>query len=166
MDYGGNYCVLKSFQLTSALSVILISSTSCISAMFLSIIFLRKRYDCNHAIGTIIVVAGIVLINISKYLDTSEREFEIIGTILATVASLCFAASRVLQEYLVRAEGDRFPFGVIFALGFVGSALSAVISNGTPFGREDRDSLLTSTDPNRWFSIGYISAMTILQFGK
>ena len=163
MDVTANVLMLKSFQYTSAISAVLISSTSAILAVPLSYFYLKTRYNLYHLLGILVVVVGIVLINISKMQGEEEgTSFSVTGSILASLASLGFAASAVLQTRIIELlDGEGYPWGALSCFGIISSIFSALIANFTSYGISDRDSLIYSSDPQVLYVIGYILAMTL-----
>lgn len=160
VDIVSNTCILKSFQYTSGVSAVLISSTSAIFTVPLSFIFLGQKYTKLHLGGISIVIVGLVLINYTKYKAAAENgeseAFEVIGSLLATLAALGFAITTVIQTKLIAAVDHGYPWASISSYGVVSSVLSALVANLTDFGRADRDSLIKSSDPRAWFITGLI----------
>ena len=119
VDIVSNTCILKSFQYTSGVSAVLISSTSAIFTVPLSFIFLGQRYTKFHLGGISIVIVGLVLINYTKYKAAAENgeseAFEVIGSLLATLAALGFAITTVIQTKLIAAVVTDTP-GLLYHL--------------------------------------------------
>ena len=160
VDIISNTCILKSFQYTSGVSAVLISSTSAIFTVPLSYLFLGQKYTKLHLGGICIVVVGLALINYTKYKAAAENgeseTFEVIGSLLATGAALGFATTTVIQTKLIIAVDHGYPWASISSYGVVSSILSAIIANTTDFGQADRDALIRSSDPRAWFITGLI----------
>lgn len=137
----------------------LITSATPIFVMIISIIFLKRAYGWVHLVGATIVVVGIALINYSKFTEAPVFVWQ--GTLLAVCASLGYAISGVVQEHILRAEHDHYPFAALFAMGLVGSIVSSIIANFTHIGMVDRDSILLSTDPRKFYAIGFVAALSL-----
>jgi solute carrier family 35, member F1/2 len=162
LDVASNVSMLKSFQYTSAVSAVLISSTSAVLAVPMSYFYLKTRYNMYHCLGILVVIIGIVIINFSKMQHDDDQSFDYTGSILAALASFGFAASAVIQtRIIVLLDGDGYPWGALSIFGVVSSIFSALIANTTSYGIQDRDSLLNSTDPHVYYIIGYILSMAL-----
>ncbi|KAJ3270182.1 hypothetical protein HDV01_000461 [Terramyces sp. JEL0728] len=129
VDVLANMAMQKSFQYTSAISAVLISSTSAILA-----------YNQN---------AG------------ESYDFEVTGSILATLASLGFAASSVIQVKVIEDIDEGYPWGALSGFGVVSSFVALIIANLTPLHAEDRDLLIQSDSPYAYYIIGYIVALAL-----
>ena len=135
-DVGANISLLKSFESTGSLTVVAIGktnfctlltcrylgSTASIFAMFLSMIFFRRKYALTHFIGTCIVTIGIVLLTFSKFREntlSNDQTFAFLGTILAFTASFCYALSSVIQEMALKSESQsHYPNATLTAMGY------------------------------------------------
>lgn len=166
VDVGANIAMLQSFEHTSAISAVLISSTSSIIAVPLSYFILKARYNMYHGFGILVVICGLVLINISKmHVDSDDtdpsaiKEMSLWGSSLALMAAFGYALTAVIQTKVIELfDDDGYPWGPLGGFGVFSSSLLAVIQL-TPFGAEDRNSLLGSDDPMVLFIIGYVAAM-------
>lgn len=79
---------------------------------------------------------------------------------LAFIAAILYASSNVLEEYVTQVEKG-YPIGALGAMGFVGSIVSLIITQGTAYGQADRDSVILNPSPYRWFVSGYVLCMVI-----
>lgn len=163
IDVLANMAMLKSFEYTSGISAVLISSTSAILAVPMSYFILKSRYNRWHAIGVAIVMVGLVFINWSKYDQNAgeDASFKFTGSFLAALASLGFAASSVIQTKVIEEIDEGYPWGALSGFGTVSSVVAFIIANLTPLHTEDRDLLLNSNSPYAWYIIGYIVALAL-----
>ncbi|CEO99625.1 unnamed protein product (mitochondrion) [Plasmodiophora brassicae] len=163
VDLGANIAVLMSFEYTSAISVMIITSTSAIFAMAMSMVAFRRRYTRVHMLGTAIVVVGLVLINYHKYLvqDPDEKSFYWLGTFLAFVGAIGYALSNVINEYVSRWEPG-YPIASLAAMGFFASIASSIACHATAFGRNDRDTIMHAPLPAQRLLLGFVTCMVAL----
>ena len=167
IDVLANTCMLKAFEYTSGVSAVLISSTSCIFTVPLAIIFLKAKYNIVHGGGILLAICGLVCINLSKYkraTDTYEdTNFDLTGTMLAVIAALGFASCSVIQTKIISKidNHDSYPWAALATYGFGSLLLSVIISNGTEFGRQDRDSWILSDSPQKYFLCGLVICSTL-----
>jgi solute carrier family 35 protein F1/2 len=73
-------------------------------AIVLSVIMLRARYNRYHIIGVVLCISGLVC---TVYSDTQKRSNDryphaVWGDILCLIGASLYAASNVLQEYIVK----------------------------------------------------------------
>ena len=87
-----------------------------------------------------------------------------IGTVMAFIAAMLYASSNVIQEYVTQGEKG-YPVGALGAMGFVGSIVALIITQGTQYGQEDRDSVIFNPSPYRWFVSGYVVCMVFFYLG-
>lgn len=166
-DYTANFCMLKAFQFTSGPSAVLISSTSCLFTIPLAIVFLQAKYNSIHAAGTICVIFGMILINVSKFLSAAnskeDTNFELVGTLLATFAAMGFSITAVIQKRIASTldRPGAYPWTAISSYGFVSSLLSLIMTHATDFGRKDRDSWLLSSNPQKYFLFALVVASSL-----
>eukprot|EP00474_Spongospora_subterranea_P009451 CRZ09909.1 hypothetical protein [Spongospora subterranea] len=161
VDFAANVAVLKSFQYTSAISVMVFSSTSTIFVMVFTIAIFGRRYNFLHGIGAFIVAIGIFLINYSRYLDEDTRgDVGWMGMFLASMAAIGYAISNVVNEYVSRTESG-YPFGALGAMGLSGSIISFIICQATPYGWRDRDMVLSASLECLLFIGGFVGCMVI-----
>lgn len=115
-----------------------------------------------------IVIAGIILINYSKWIyqrdhtSINDAETHILsGSLLALVAAFCYALSNVLQEKISIKETG-YPWSTLGAMGIGGSALSLVVTQFTLYGIRDRDELIYNPSSAKYWVIGYICSMILM----
>ena len=91
------------------------------SAVLLSLIFLKVRYDKVHYIAITLCAVGIscgflndfLIVGVDK--DNSDGENPILGDFLALAGAFLYALENVLQEVFIKKKEDVFNF-----LGFIG----------------------------------------------
>ena len=93
------------------------------SAVVLSIVFLKVRYERVHYIAIALCVLGIscgfindfLIVGVGSGGDDSNPDRPILGDFFALSGAFLYATENVLQEFLVKKKEDVFNF-----LGFIG----------------------------------------------
>ncbi|KAJ3387149.1 hypothetical protein HDU92_002130, partial [Lobulomyces angularis] len=162
-DTGANVVILLAFSMTSPLSATIISSSSTIFAMIISYFLLKRRYYLIHLGASVFVLAGLFLINYSKYLAQGGwGEQFLTGNVLALTAAICYASSNVINEKVAVAEGEKYPIATILAMSVFGSFFSLIVGNGTAFGQTDRDAFVNQPSAGKYYVFGFIACMLFL----
>lgn len=148
IDYTSNYVYIKSFHYTSPLSAIIFNSFSAVLVVPLQYYILKTPIKRHHMVGIFVCLVGLVIINLTKIDSQGINSF---GLFLAFLSAIGFAVNPVLLTKLC----DNY-HTALSSFGFVSSFLSLVVCNLTREGQLDRDQLLNSTSPKKYFVIGYI----------
>lgn len=122
VDVEANFLIIQAYNYTSITSIMLLDCFTIPCVMGLSYFFLGCRYNNRHFIGVWLCLLGLICIVISD--ARSHEQYgsaPFFGDLLCLLGSGLYAASNVLQEYLVKYH-DRDEY-----LGFIGSC-GAVIS--------------------------------------
>eukprot|EP00741_Cyanophora_paradoxa_P005657 tig00000939_g5484.t1 len=109
VDAEANFLLVKSLQLTSFASVMVIDCATVPWTMLLSRLFLKAKYRPLHIAGAATSFVGIVLLVLADLRDPSSAAapHPLLGDLLSVVSSFLFAVSSVLQEALC----SRSPLG-------------------------------------------------------
>ncbi|KAJ3319515.1 hypothetical protein HDV06_006248 [Boothiomyces sp. JEL0866] len=148
IDYTSNYVYIKSFHYTSAESAVVFNSFSAILVVPFQYLILKTPIKTHHIIGTTVCLVGLVIINVTKIDRQGINSF---GLFLAFLSAIGFAINPVLLTRLC----DNYNTA-LSSFGFVSSLLSIIVCNLTRDGQLDRDQLIDSTSPKKYFVIGYI----------
>ncbi|KAF9361256.1 hypothetical protein BGX26_004775 [Mortierella sp. AD094] len=158
IDVEGNYFVVKAYNYTSLLSVMLLDAWTIPCVVLLSVFFLKMRFVRWHYLGVFLAMVGM------GFLIWSDMEAGknypgvdyVKGDIFCIIGATLYAFSNVGQEYLVR----QMPmYEVVGQLGFWGT-----IINGIQLAALERNELknITWTGSVIGYIIGFDIAMFIL----
>ncbi|TPP56264.1 Solute carrier family 35 member [Fasciola gigantica] len=179
IDTHANWAFVAAYSFTSVTSVQLLDCLTIPTAMLLSIFFLRHRFMCTHYVAMVIcllgaggMVAADVLANPStdswNVTDSnagiqSNTSRIILGDLLVILGAIAYAASNVLQQYLV------IRYGIVNFLAYAGisatvpTAIYAII-----FERDGLQHLFTVVPKSSSFAVvfqclaGYVASMFLL----
>jgi solute carrier family 35 protein F1/2 len=128
LDVEANFLVIVAYNYTSITSVMLLDCFTIPCAMFFSYICLGCSYRYKHIIGVIICLLGLSCIIINDSLQQQQQQQEddssnpVLGDILCLCGAILYAASNILQEFLVKFHnreeylGKLGLFGIIIAI--------------------------------------------------
>eukprot|EP01028_Stygiella_incarcerata_P006571 TRINITY_DN267_c5_g1_i1.p1 TRINITY_DN267_c5_g1~~TRINITY_DN267_c5_g1_i1.p1 ORF type:complete len:358 (-),score=71.82 TRINITY_DN267_c5_g1_i1:106-1179(-) len=126
-DVEANFLVVLAFQYTSIVSVMLLDCFSIPCVMFLSRVFLGRRFSWKHVLASTWSVAGLLLLVLSDTQSSGggsgHRRDPLIGDLLCIAGAICYAISNVAQEGVVK-RYDRCEY--LTMMGIFGSFISAV----------------------------------------
>ncbi|KAF0418490.1 DUF914-domain-containing protein [Gigaspora margarita] len=122
----GNYFVVKSFEYTSILSLMLLDAWTTPMVAICSVIFLKVRYRLNQYLGICICIIGSGLViwgdlDIGK--DMYFAKDPIKGDLFAIIGATCYGISNVFEEYCVN---KRPLHEVLGQMGFWGTFISII----------------------------------------
>ncbi|KAF9169848.1 hypothetical protein BGX21_009646 [Mortierella sp. AD011] len=158
IDVEGNYFVVKAYNYTSLLSVMLLDAWTIPCVVLLSVFFLKMRFVRWHYLGVFMAMVGLGLLIWSDMVagENYPGTDYVKGDILCIIGASLYAFSNVGQEYLVR----QMPmYEVVGQLGFWGT-----IINGIQLAILERSELknITWTGSVIGYIIGFDIAMFIL----
>ena len=127
LDVEANFLVIVAYNYTSITSVMLLDCFTIPCAMFFSYICLGCSYRYKHIIGVIICLLGLSCIIINDSLQQQQQQEDdssnpVLGDLLCLCGAILYAASNILQEFLVKFHnreeylGKLGLFGVIIAI--------------------------------------------------
>ncbi|CAG8531906.1 5454_t:CDS:2 [Dentiscutata heterogama] len=123
----GNYFIVKSFEYTSTLSLMLLDAWTTPMVAVFSIMFLKVRYRFNQYLGIFICIigSGIVIwgdVDIGKNMYFAKDPIK--GDLFALIGATCYGISNVLEEYCVNKKPLHEVLG---QMGFWGTFITALI---------------------------------------
>lgn len=126
-DVLGNYLVVKAYQYTDLMSIMLLDCLTIPFVVLFSTVFLKTRYSWSHLLVILYIIAGAVLLVLSSYAADAagtapQRRW--LGDLLCVASSFCYAVSNVAQERLVKTFS---PLEFLSMIGIFGCSFSAVI---------------------------------------
>ncbi|VDP89465.1 unnamed protein product [Echinostoma caproni] len=181
IDAHANWSIVAAYSFTSVTSVQLLDCLSIPTAMLLSALFLRYRFVCTHYVAMVIcllgaggMVAADVLanpptntsnaLNVTGSNQTNSDVSQIVlGDFLVIIGAMAYAASNVLQQYLV------MRYGIVNFLAYAG--ITAAVPTGIYAFLLERDGLwhlFTEIPKSASFGVvfqclsGYVAAMFLL----
>jgi solute carrier family 35, member F1/2 len=126
-DVEANFVVVLAFQYTSIVSVMLLDCFSIPCVMFLSRMFLGRRFSWKHVLASTWSVAGLLLLVLSDTQSsgggTGHRKDPLIGDLLCIAGAIFYAISNVSQEGVVK-RYDRCEY--LTMMGVFGSFISGI----------------------------------------
>ncbi|QKX59687.1 uncharacterized protein TRUGW13939_06827 [Talaromyces rugulosus] len=156
LDVEGNYFMVLAYRYTSLLSAELFSFWTIICVVFISAVFLRRRYHITQYLGIFVACGGLGMLIASDHLRGANypAEDQLKGDLFALLASTIYAFSNLFEEFMV---SKRPMYEVIGQMGFWG-----MLINGVQCAIFDRSSFHGAT----WDSQvgGYIAGYTIVLF--
>lgn len=108
LDVQANYLVLLAYNYTTLTSVMLLDCFTIPITMALSYTLLRCRYTPRHLAGAAVCLVGLAVIVSTDSTDDEHADDPLRGDLLCLGGALLYAASNVLQEYLVKQDRDAF----------------------------------------------------------
>jgi len=113
IDVEANYLIVYAYSLTSILFIQILDCTVIPWSMLFSFFLLKIRYRLFNYLGCIAAIAGAACLLLSQVFypenddtENKEDEFnfskELLGDFLIIISSALYAASNVLQEFLVK----------------------------------------------------------------
>ncbi|CAG8730041.1 5577_t:CDS:2, partial [Racocetra fulgida] len=123
MNVQGNYLIVKAFEYTSALSLMLLDAWTTPIVAVLSLIFLKATYRSSQYLGIIICMVGFGIVILGDFDVGKNMNFAkdpIKGDIFAIIAATCYGISNVFEEICVK---ERPLHEVIGQLGFWGTII-------------------------------------------
>ncbi|KAF6774847.1 hypothetical protein AHF37_06205 [Paragonimus kellicotti] len=179
IDAHANWSIVAAYRFTTVTSIQLLDCLAIPAAMLFSFLFLRHRFLWTHYFATVVCLTGAggmvaadvlanpsstpVFPNASLANSTSPQVPNVIlGDVLVILGSIAYAASNVLQQYLVVC------FGILDFLIYAG--ISAVVPTAiysVIFERDEVSHLFSSSSELNYLLIvgclvGYVVAMFLL----
>ncbi|CAG8750188.1 36517_t:CDS:2, partial [Racocetra persica] len=126
MNVQGNYLIVKAFEYTSALSLMLLDAWTTPIVAVLSLIFLKVTYRSSQYLGITICMIGFGIVilgdfDIGKNMNIAKDPIK--GDIFAIIAATCYGISNVFEEICVK---ERPLHEVIGQMGFWGTIISCI----------------------------------------
>ncbi|KAH8706010.1 DUF914 domain membrane protein [Talaromyces proteolyticus] len=125
LDVEGNYFMVLAYRYTSLLSAELFSFWTIICVVFISAVFLHKRYHITQYLGIFIACGGLGMLIASDYLRGANypAQNQLKGDLFALLASTIYAFSNLFEEFMV---SKRPMYEVIGQMGFWGMLINGV----------------------------------------
>ncbi|KAF9434865.1 hypothetical protein BGZ76_007281 [Entomortierella beljakovae] len=125
IDVEGNYFVVKAYNYTSLLSIMLLDAWTIPCVVLLSVFFLKMRFIRWHYLGVFFAMVGMAFLIWSDM--TEGKDFPgsdyVKGDIFALIGATLYGFSNVGQEYLVR----QMPmYEVVGQLGFWATIINGI----------------------------------------
>jgi solute carrier family 35 protein F1/2 len=89
LDTQANFFVVMAYEYASIVTVFILSNSTVITVMILSIVFLKARYTWLQYLGTVIALAGIVLVVISDITGFDSTELGVIYVFISVILYSC-----------------------------------------------------------------------------
>lgn len=105
-----------SLSLTSLTSTIILNNFTSIATLILSIFFLRRKFDWNTTMATVVSFMSIVIIALS---DSDGTETNVYGDIIALTGAVTYGVFSIVVFYLFSEEKEE-GFSYFTILGMVG----------------------------------------------
>ena len=97
--------IVKAYEYTTILSVMLCDAMTIPSVFVLSWIFLHTKFQKRHFVAAILCLVGLALMIVTDAKkSTPGAKQPIIGDIMALSASFLYAISNICQEVLVKSD--------------------------------------------------------------
>ena len=125
LDFEGNYLIVKAFQYTTIVSVMLLDCFTLPMVMFLSFLFFNLRFSWLHYLGVLLCLIGIVVLILSDIIHQSifSGNKPWLGDLLVVAATICYALCNVGQEAVVK-HFDIVEF--LSMMGFFGTIYASI----------------------------------------
>ncbi|CAG8564456.1 22576_t:CDS:2 [Cetraspora pellucida] len=126
MNVQGNYLIVKAFEYTSPLSLMLLDAWTTPIVAILSFVFLKTRFRLSQYFGIIICMTGFGIVILGDFdvgKDMDHAKDPIKGDMFAIVAATCYGISNVFEELCVK---ERPLHEVIGQMGFWGTIISCI----------------------------------------
>lgn len=149
---------MKAYQYTNLLSAELLDNWAIAVVVILSFLFLKVRYHWSQVLGTVVCIAGMVLVVISDLLtDKNYQSTDMVkGDLFMLLGATCYGVSNTLEEFLL---SKRPIYEVLSQMGMYG-----MIINGVQAAIFERDSIRDAnwgSDMAGWF-VGYTLCLLFL----
>lgn len=104
MDAEANFLVVKAYEYTTILSIMLCDVMSIPAVVVISMIFLHTKFQWKHYLAVFLCLVGVVLMIYFDYNKTQGGTHRVIGDLMAIGAALLYAVSNICQEALVKTD--------------------------------------------------------------
>ena len=132
IDATANCLIVKAYEYTTILSVMLCDAMCIPSTVVISLLFLHTKFGWRHYVGVFLCLLGLAIMLTSDFLGGDSGTHRITGDIMALCGSVLYAVSNVCQEVLVKHDDWREFLGMVGLGGSVYSlVLIAVFERGT-----------------------------------
>jgi solute carrier family 35 protein F1/2 len=103
-DFEANYLIVKAFQYTNIVSVILLDCFSIPVVMTLSFFLLRVRYRWLHYLSVILCFIGIIVLVLNDLINKTALSGDKpwLGDILVLIAATLYGLSNIGQEIMIK----------------------------------------------------------------
>ena len=102
IDATANCLIVKAYEYTTILSVMLCDAMCIPSTVVISLIFLHTKFGWRHYVGVFLCLLGLAVMLISDFLGGDSGTHRIVGDVMALCGSVLYAVSNVCQEVLVK----------------------------------------------------------------
>ena len=159
LDVEANFLVILAYNYTSITSVMLLDCFTIPCAMFFSYICLGCTYRYKHMIGVILCLLGLSCIIMNDSLQQQQQDNDdndnnsnpVLGDILCLCGAILYAASNILQEFLVKFHNREEYLGKLGVFGIMIAIIQFMII--------DYPSIETNNNNNNIFTLTMIFTM-------
>lgn len=102
IDATANCLIVKAYEYTTILSVMLCDAMCIPSTVVISLLFLHTKFGWRHYVGVFLCLLGLAIMLTSDFLGGDSGTHRITGDIMALCGSVLYAVSNVCQEVLVK----------------------------------------------------------------
>lgn len=105
IDAEANFLVVKAYEYTSILSIMLCDVMGIPAVVVISLIFLHSRFTWKHYLSVVFCLVGIAIMILNDFnKGAGEGTHRFIGDCMALGAALLYAISNICQEVLVKTD--------------------------------------------------------------
>lgn len=104
IDAEANFLVVKAYEYTTILSIMLCDVMSIPAVVLISIIFLHTKFQWKHYLAVFFCLVGVALMIYIDFNKSQEGTHRVIGDLMAIGAALLYAISNICQEALVKTD--------------------------------------------------------------
>ena len=104
IDAEANFLVVKAYEYTTILSIMLCDVMSIPAVVLISIIFLHTKFQWKHYLAVLLCLVGVALMIYLDFNKSQEGTHRVIGDLMAIGAALLYAISNICQEALVKID--------------------------------------------------------------
>lgn len=149
LDVEANFLVILAYNYTSITSVMLLDCFTIPCAMFFSYICLGCTYRYKHIIGIIICLFGLSCIIINDSLQPQQQQQQVDNPVLGDILCLCgailYAASNILQEFLVKFHNREEYLGKLGIFGIIIAFIQFMIIDFPSIETNNNNNIFTLT---------------------
>lgn len=102
IDASANCLIVKAYEYTTILSIMLCDAMCIPATVVISLIFLHSKFALRHYIAVLLCLTGLAIMIVHDALKSSSGTHRVIGDLMALSSSVLYAVSNVCQEVLVK----------------------------------------------------------------
>lgn len=124
VDAEANFLIVKAYEYTTILSVMLCDAMCIPAVVVISLLFLHSKFTWRHYVAVFLCLFGLAIMILQDWKKSaSEGTHRVIGDVMALAASVMYAISNICQEVLVKHDDWKEFLGMI---GIGGSIVTLV----------------------------------------